>query len=159
LEGFIDADWVGSSSDRRSTMGYCTFLEGNLVMWKSKKQNVVAQSSAEAEKRAMAHTASEPTWLQHLLQEIGFPARTPIPQSCDNQAALHIASNHVFQQRTKHIEVDCHLVRDKILSGDLATPFVKSEDQFADIFTKSLCKSRLEFIYSKLGLCDMYALA
>jgi hypothetical protein len=94
------------------------------VTWKSKKQTVVARSSAEAEYRAMSNTTSELTWLQHFLQEIGFATPTPIPLFCDNQAAIHIASNSVFHERTKHIEVDCHFVRDKILSGDISTPFV-----------------------------------
>jgi hypothetical protein len=76
----------------------------------------------------MAHTATELTWLQHFLQEIGFSAPTPIPLSCDNQAAIHIASNPVFHERTKHIEVDSHYVRDKILNGDISTTFVKSGD-------------------------------
>jgi hypothetical protein len=107
----------------------------------------------------MAHTASELTWLPHFLQEISFPTPTPIPLSCDNQAALHIAPNLVFHERTKHIEVDRHFVRNKILSGDKATPFVKSEDQLVDIFTKASCRDRLEFICFKVGLSDIYALA
>jgi hypothetical protein len=86
----------------------------------------VARSSAEAEYRAMAHTATELTWLQHFLQEIGFSTLTPIPLFCDNQAALHIASNPIFHERTKHIEVDCHFVRDKILGGGISIAFVKS---------------------------------
>ena len=110
VEGFTDTDWAGSPSDRRSTTGYCTFLGGNLVTWKSKKQTVVARSSAEIEYRAMAHTSSELTWIQHFLQEIGFLVSTPIPLYCDNQAAVHIASNPAFHERTKHIEVDCHFV-------------------------------------------------
>ena len=87
----------------------------------------------------MAHTTTELTWLQHFFQEIRFSAATPMPLSCDNQAAIHIASNQVFNERAKHIEVDCHYVRDKILNGDISTVFVKSGDQLADMFTKSLC--------------------
>jgi hypothetical protein len=127
------------------------------VTWKSKKQTVVARSSAEAEYRAMAHTTSELMWLQHFLCEIGFSPPTPIPLFCDNQAAIHIASNPVFHERTKHIEVDCHFIRDKILSNDISTPYMKSGEQLADMFTKSLCCSRLKFICSKLGLYDIYA--
>jgi hypothetical protein len=66
----------------------------------------------------MAHTATELIWLQYFLHESGFSASNPIPLSCDNQATIHIASNLVFHERTKHIEVDCHYVRDKILDGD-----------------------------------------
>jgi hypothetical protein len=72
------------------------------VTWKSKKQTMVAQSSAETEYREMSNTTSELTWLQHFPQEIGFAAPTPIPLFCDNQAAIHIASNFVFHERTKH---------------------------------------------------------
>ena len=69
VTGFSDADWAGSRSDRRSTFGYCTFVGGNLVTWRSKKQNVVARSSAEVEYRAMAHTASEMLWVCSLLRD------------------------------------------------------------------------------------------
>ena len=71
---------------------------------------MVAWSSAEAEYKTMSNTASELTWLQHFLQEIGFAAPTPISLFCDNQVAMHIVSNSVFHERTKHIEVDCHYV-------------------------------------------------
>ena len=97
--------------------------------------------------------------LQHFLSEIGCSAPTPIPLFCDNQAALHIASNPIFHERTKYIEVDYHYVLDKILDGDISTIFVKSGDQLGDMFPKSLCRNRLEFICSKLGLYDIYVLA
>jgi hypothetical protein len=96
--------------------------------------------------------------LQHFLSEIGCSAPTPILLFYDNQAALHIASNPVFRERTKYIEVDCHYVLDKILDGDISTIFVKSRDQLTDMFTKSLCRNQLEFICSKLGLYDIYVL-
>jgi hypothetical protein len=95
----------------------------------------VARSSAKAEYRAMSQTANELLWLQHFLQEIGFSTPTPILLFCEKQVAIHIASNPVFHERTKHIKVDCHFVRDMILSGDISTPYVKSRDQLADMFT------------------------
>ena len=114
IECFTDADWAGSKADRRSTTGFCVFVGRNLVSWKSKKQNVVSWSSAESEYRAMAQATCEIMWLYHLLIEIGI--KTPMPEKlgCDNQAAIHIASNPAYHERTKHIEVDCHFIREKI---------------------------------------------
>uniref|UniRef100_A0A2N9IA04 Integrase catalytic domain-containing protein n=1 Tax=Fagus sylvatica TaxID=28930 RepID=A0A2N9IA04_FAGSY len=148
---------TGSPSDRKSTTGYCTFIGGNLVTWRSKKQSVVARSSAEAEYRAMAHTTCELTWLRTVLQEFGLLTQGPTPLYCDNQAAIHIASNPVFHERTKHIEVDCHFVRSKVESKDIITPFVPSGSQLADIFTKALPKNAIDSICSKLGVIDIYS--
>lgn len=127
VSDFTNPDWRGSSSDKSSTTRCCTFLGGeSLLTQKCKKQNVVAKSSAEAEYRLMAHTCQ----LAYLvsLQESGFTVSTPIPIFCEHRAAIHIASNLVFHEKTKHIEVDWHFVRIKILNGAIATllisPFV-----------------------------------
>ena len=157
VKGYTDADWAGSPGDRRSTTGYCVMVGGNLVSWKSKKQTVVARSSAESEYRAMAHTTCELVWVKHLLEELGFAPVTSMGLLCDNQAAVHIASNPVFHERTKHIEVDCHFVREKILQNCIHTVYVKSADQLADLFTKALGGIRVKYICNKLGAYDMYA--
>ncbi|KOM28000.1 hypothetical protein LR48_Vigan477s002700 [Vigna angularis] len=157
IEGYCDADWAGSPIDRRSTTGYCVLLGGNLVSWKSKKQNVVARSSAEAEYRSMALTTCELVWIRQLLQELKFCENEQMKLYCDNQAALHISSNPVFHERTKHIEIDCHFIREKLLSKELVTEFVNSNEQLGDILTKSLRGPRIQFICSKLGAYDLYA--
>ncbi|XP_048442595.1 uncharacterized mitochondrial protein AtMg00810-like [Pyrus x bretschneideri] len=117
ITGYCDADWAGNSIDRKSTTGYCTFVGGNLVTWKSKKQAVVARSSTKAEYRAMASTACELIWLKGLLCDLGVSTTQSMSLFCDNQAVMHIASNPVFHERTKHIEVDCHYVRAQLLNS------------------------------------------
>jgi hypothetical protein len=126
------------------------------MTWKSKKQNVVARSSAEAEYRAMASTASELVWLKQLLCDMKISCEGPMQMYCDNQAARHIASNPIFYERTKHIEVDCHFIREKVQAGEIETPFVRSQDQLADIFTKALDKGMFQNILYKLGSINLF---
>ena len=152
--GYSDADWAGPPADRCSTSRYCVFIGGNLISWKSKKQDVVARSNAEAEYRVMTLATCELIWLKHLLQELRFWKKEQMKLICDNQAALHISSNLVFHERVKHIEIDCHFIREKIASGCMTTSFVYSNDQLIDIFTKSLRSSMIKCICDKLGAFD-----
>ncbi|XP_040366874.1 secreted RxLR effector protein 161-like, partial [Rosa chinensis] len=108
--GFTDADWAGNITDRRSTSGYFIFVGGNLVTWKSKKQKVVARSSAEAEYRGMAHGVCELLWLRNLLRDLGFILKNSMQLYCDNKAAIDISHNPVQHDRTKHVEVDRHFI-------------------------------------------------
>ncbi|GAV73800.1 hypothetical protein CFOL_v3_17283 [Cephalotus follicularis] len=155
--GFSDPDWAGSPIDRRPTTGYYVFLGGNLVSWKSKKQPLVPRSSAKSEYRAMAHATWELMWIRQLLTELGFDYPSSIQLCCDYQAAIHIVSNPVFHERTKHIEVDCNFVREKIQQGLVSTCHVKTGEQLADIFTNSLRNERIQYLCNKLGMIDIYA--
>ncbi|GAV66327.1 hypothetical protein CFOL_v3_09837, partial [Cephalotus follicularis] len=157
LVAYSDADWAGSASDRRSTTSYCTFVGGNLVLWRSKKQTTVARSSAEIEYRAMAHTIAELMWLRSLFLEMGVLVSKPMKMFCDNQAAIYIASNPVYHKRTKHIEVDCHFVRDVVMKKLVETPFVSSSDQLANVLTKSLSAPNFRMCCNKLSMGDLYA--
>ena len=155
ISGYTNADWAGNAIDRKSTTGYCTFVGGNLVTWKSKKQQVVARSSAEAEYRAMAITACELIWLKGLMSDLGFPIPTPMSLMCDNQVAIHIAANPLFHERTKHIEVDCHFIRTQVQAQVIKTVFKRSHAQFADLFTKALSSVPLHRLLGKLGSINL----
>jgi hypothetical protein len=116
----------------------------------------VARSSAEVEYRAMTSTASELIWIKQLLRELNFNTKKPMKMYCDNNAARHIGSNAVFHERTKDIEVDCHFIREKVQAKEIKTPYVKSQYQLADIFTKGLIPKYFEDTITKLGLTDIY---
>ena len=96
-------------------------------------------------------------WQRHFLQELRFGKDEQMKLICDNQAALYIASNMVFHERTKHIEVDCHFIREKIALGCKTTSFVNLSDQLANVFTKSLRGLRIKYICNKLGAFDLFA--
>ena len=109
--------------------------------------------------RAMALATCELIWLKHLIQELRFGKDEQMKLICDNQVVLHISSNPVFHERTKHIEVDFHFIREKIASRCMTTNFVNSNEQLADIFTKSLRGHRIKYRCDKLGVFYLYALA
>ena len=117
LLSYCDADWASCPHTRKSVTGYVIFLGQSLISWKSKKQQTVSLSSAKAEYRSMRRLVAELAWLSRLLHELTVEDITPIPLKCDSQAAIYIAKNPVYHDRTKHIELDCHFVRQKLMEG------------------------------------------
>ncbi|XP_022031429.1 secreted RxLR effector protein 161-like [Helianthus annuus] len=117
LTAFADSDWAKCVESRRSVTGFCIFLGSSLITWKSKKQNVVSRSSAEAEYRSMCNATCEVLWLLNILRELKLDVDIPIVLKCDNTAALSIAANPVFHDRTKHFEVDLFFCEKKLLQA------------------------------------------
>ena len=128
------------------------FLCDALISWRSKKQNVVSTSSVEAKYRSI-----KVTWLLYLLRDLHIPHQKPILLYCDIQATLHISVNPVFHERSKHIEADCHIVRNKILDGIIKTFYVSSRNQLADIFTKALGVDNFLRLLAKLGVINIFS--
>ena len=151
VEGYSDADWAGSS-DRTSTSIYFTFIGGNLVTWRSKKQKIVSLSSAEAEFRGISKGVCELLRLRSLLNEIGYTPSNEMNLYYDNQAAIQIAHNPVQHDRTKHVQIDRHFIKEKLEVKIVKLSFVKSEDQLVDVLTKAVF-SRV--FYNYLGKLDI----
>jgi hypothetical protein len=118
---------------------------------------VVSKSSAEVEYRSMAVTCTELTWLKYILSALHVQHFQPVFLHCDNQAVIHIAANPVFHERTKHIELDCHLIQDQIQAGHICTRYVSNSNQLADIMTKALSSFVLNFHLSKMGVVNFYS--
>jgi hypothetical protein len=152
IEAYTDTNWVSSIMDRRSTSSYCTFVRGNLVTWWSKKQSMVARSSAKAEFRAIAQGVCKTLWLKILLKELGFDSNDSMRLYCNNKTAISIAHNLVQHDRTKHVEIVRHFIKEKLREGIICTPYVKTGEQLTDMLTKGVSSSIFHSALSKLGM-------
>ena len=145
ITGFCDSDW-GSSSDRRSTSGYCYFLnsKGPLISWRSKKQReVVALSSCEAEYVALTEAMKEANFLRQLWVDMTGEKRKIVDLYADSKGAISLSKNPVHHKRTKHIDIRYHFIRSEIENGIVNLMYVPSTSNIADMFTKPLPKSKL----------------
>lgn len=141
LTAYTDADWAGCPDTRRSTSGYCVYLGNNLLSWSSKRQPTVSRSSSEAEYKGVANVVAELCWIRNLLLELDCPLSKASIVYCDNISSVYLTQNPVKHQRTKHIELDIHFVREKVALGEVKVLHVPTSLQFADIFTKGLPRS------------------
>ncbi|CAA7405799.1 unnamed protein product [Spirodela intermedia] len=157
VEMFTDADYAGSTIDRRSTSSHLTFVGGNLVTWRSKKQNVVARSSAEAELRALAQGICELLWVKNLFDELQIPLFSPMKICCDNKLAINLVHNPVQYDCTKHVEIDRHFIKEKLEANVICISYIPTNNQLADMLTKGISGTQLQKIIPKLEMDDIHS--
>ncbi|PIL25828.1 transcription factor [Ganoderma sinense ZZ0214-1] len=154
LRGYSDADWGSSTEHRHSISGYVFTLDGGAISWSSKKQNVVALSSTEAEYIALTHATKEAIWLRYVLSDILHPelATFPVRLHSDNRSAIALAKDNAFHSRTKHIDIRFHFIREAVDNRDIVLEHRRTEDMPADLFTKALPRAKLEHLSRLFGL-------
>jgi hypothetical protein len=140
IKSYCDSDYGGVHRDRKSTSGYLVFINGNLISWNSKKQKTHALSSTEAEYMALTEVCKELKWLYQLMKELNMVVQLPIYVHCDNTSTIQLSENNVHHDRTKHIDIKYHYIRELVKDKFIEINWVQSSDQLADILTKPLTK-------------------
>jgi hypothetical protein len=138
---FCDADYASDLDSRRSHTGWCFLLFGSVISWQSKCQQTVAASTTEAEYQSCSSATREALWLRQLYSDLGI-ACTPMIIQCDSQGALGSLNNPQITQRTKHIDVMHHFVRERVKLGQVKFQFVPGTENVADVLTKPLPKDK-----------------
>jgi hypothetical protein len=144
LQGYSDSNFTTSTSNGRSLTGYCFFLCGGVISYRSKLQSSVAKSIAEAEYMALGASTAEALYLHQLLGELHVRVPKPIMIGEDNDACLSIATTTQTSFKTRHIRIEFHFIRDAIRRKDVAVEYVESAANPADIFTKPLKTSAFQ---------------
>ncbi|CAL0326485.1 unnamed protein product [Lupinus luteus] len=157
IKGYSDSDWATCPDTRKSIPGYCMFLGDSLVSWKCKKQNTVSRSSSEAEYRALALASCEIQWLSYLMDDLLQSNFKDALLYCDNDSARFIAANSVFHERTKHIDIDCHVVRERLQNKLFHLLPINTKDQAADLLTKALEPALFHQLLPKLGVINIFS--
>ncbi|GJY73155.1 retrovirus-related pol polyprotein from transposon TNT 1-94 [Tanacetum coccineum] len=154
VKAFSDSDWGGILNGGRSTTAYIIYLGSNIISWKSARQKSVSRSSTEAKYKALANAAAEVSWVQNLLTDLGVKQSLPPTLFCDNTGATYLCANPVYHSRMKHVALDYHFVREKVVDGSLKVLHINSNDQLADALTKPLSRSPFLRLRSKIGVSD-----
>ena len=153
LHGYSDSDWAGCADDMRSTSGYLFSFGSRIFSWYSKKQEVIAQSTAEAEYVAATAAVNQALWIRKLMTDLHMEQQDSTQIFVDNQAAISISNNPVFHGKTKHFKIKLYFLREAQKEGEVKLIYCTTKEQSADILTKALPKARYEFLRQRLGVC------
>lgn len=149
---YTDADWGSNPNDRKSISGNIFLMANGPISWSSKKQPTVALSSMEAKYMAESQAARHAIWLRTLFTELQLPYSEPTTINADNQSAIDYSSNSGHHSRSKHIDIQHHFIREKIISNEIKIQYCASEDNFADFLTKALPKSKHQDLIGRIGM-------
>ncbi|UOH83757.1 hypothetical protein LQV05_006494 [Cryptococcus neoformans] len=138
LHVYSDADWAGCSDTRRSMTGYIAYFHGSPVSWCSRRQRTVAHSTMEAEYIAAAQATREIIWLRGLLKEIGLSQVDATTLHIDNQSTICLSHNPLSHEKSKHIDIRYHIIRERVENSEIKLAYIPTEKQRADVFTKAL---------------------
>jgi hypothetical protein len=136
LTGYSDASYANCLDTRRSYSGYTFFLGDSAISWISKKQQPVSTSTTEAEYMALSLAARQAIWYKHSFEQ--FKIKIPIRLLCDNQSAIQLAQNPVLHQRSKHIDIHYHFIREQLQCNEMTLEYISTNENIADIMTKGL---------------------
>ena len=154
LQGFTDADWAGSPSDQKSTSGGIFNLGSAVVSWYNRKQRSIALSSVEAEYMAASQATCEVIWMRKILVGLFDQRMDPTVIYCDNQSCIKLSENPVFHDRSKHIDIQYHDLRECVARRIMLLQYISTEEQDADILSKALSKCKFEFHIDMIGVTD-----
>uniref|UniRef100_A0A1Y1M571 Integrase catalytic domain-containing protein n=1 Tax=Photinus pyralis TaxID=7054 RepID=A0A1Y1M571_PHOPY len=152
--GFSDADYAGDNETRRSTSGYVFHTGSGVISWASTRQQSVSTSSTESEYVAACQAIKELLWLKTFVDELTLKCDVKAKLFVDNQSAIRLVKNPVYHKRTKHIDVQYHFIREKFQEGKFDLEYVETNNQVADICTKSLTKNRHKYLCTLMNLCN-----
>ena len=151
---YSDSDFAGDLDDQRSTSGYVFFFGSGAVSWASKKQPIVALSTTEAEYIAAAFCACQCVWIKRVLEKLDPKEQKSTLILCDNNSTIQLSKNPFFHEKSKHIDIRFHFLRDLVKDGGVKLSYCKSEVQIADIMTKPLKLDQFERLRCMLGMTD-----
>jgi hypothetical protein len=155
ITGYLDSDFGGDVDERKSTTGVIFFSGQMVISWMSQKQKLIALSTCEAEYIAGAAGACQAVWLNRLLEELtGISPQQPILRM-DNQSAIALSKNLVLHDRSKHIDTKFHFIRQCVEDGRLCLDYVQTQEQLADVLTKSLGRARFCELRDKIGIIQL----